>query len=227
MNCKNAPALGVVLALVLATAGTARADYFFNWGPDNPVVFSDHAGMHVTLTDGDQIGPVSGTQHMIATSLGTFINPGVTGTDNFSHGQKLALGLDLTDGMGHGNVSFSIGVSGSLSAANSAVSYSFLDGTTRSLTVNSHPYTVTINGPGPIPGTIMATITPGLAPTTGGGGGVGGTGGSGGTPQSAPEPSTIVLSALGAAGGLLGCLRGWRDGQRSSGSRTGLAATIW
>jgi hypothetical protein len=208
MNRRHAALLGAIL--VLATAGTARADYFFNWGPDIPIVFSDNAGMHVTISDGPQVGPVSGTQQMIATSLGTFINPGVTGTDTFSNGQKLALGLDLTDGTGHGNVSFSIGISGSLSAATSAVSYSFLDGTTRSMTVNNHPYTVTIDGPGPIPGSIVATITPGLAPTTGGGGGGGGTGGSGGTPQSAPEPSTMVLSALGVAGGLLGAIRRWR-----------------
>src|SRR5262249_8044514 len=116
---------------------------------------------------------------------------------------------DLTDGTGHGNVSFSIGVSGSLSADGSSLSYSFLDGTTRSMTVNNHPYTITIDGPGPIPGTIMATIAPGLGPPTGRGGGTGGTGASGGTPQGAPEPSTIVLSSLGAAGGLLSCFRRW------------------
>jgi hypothetical protein len=178
------------LGLMLA-GGPVRADYFYNWGPDNPVVFSDNAGMHVTITDGAQIGPVSGTQHMIATSLATFINPGVTGSDTFSQGQKLALGLDLTDGTQAGNVSFAIGVSGSLSASSSSgLTYTFLNGTTQTMTVNGTQYTVTLDGIGVIPGAITATITP----STPGGGS---SDPAGTPPSSAPEPSSLVLAVLG------------------------------
>jgi PEP-CTERM motif len=194
------------LALVLfAAAAPARADYFYNWGPSLPTVFSDNSGMHVTLSDGDQVGPVSGVQHMTATVLSTFVNAGVTGTDTFSQGQAVGLAIDLTDGTQAGHVTFDIGISGTLSAGNPSVSnlsYAFLDGTTRTMTVNGTQYGVTLDGPGTIPGSILATITPGGLPLTGGGsggtGGTGGTGGSGGTTTSnAPEPSTLVLAALG------------------------------
>jgi hypothetical protein len=202
--------LGALALLLFAGAAIpARADYFYNWGPSLPTVFSDNSGMHVTLSDGDQIGPVSGIQHMTATVLSTFVNPGVTGTDTFSQGQTVSLKLDLTDGTQAGNVAFNIGISGTLSASNPSISnlsYAFLDGTTRSLTVNGTSYGVTLalDGPGTIPGSILATITPGGLPATGGGGtgGSTGTGGGGGTTTSnAPEPSTLVLAALG--GGLV------------------------
>ncbi len=194
---------GALALLLFAVAATpTRADYFYNWGPSLPTVFSDNSGMHVTLSDGDQVGPVSGQQQMTATVLSTFINPGVTGTDTFSQGQTVGLGLDLTDGTQAGHVTFNIGISGSLTAGASALSglsYAFLDGTTRSLTVNGTQYDVTLDGPGAIPGSILATITPGGLPFTGGG--TGETSGSGGTgtTNNAPEPSTLVLAALGMA----------------------------
>jgi hypothetical protein len=185
------------LALVMLT-GSVHADYFYNWGPDNPVVFADHSNMHITISDGDQIGPVSGVQHMVATSLSTFINPGVTGTDTFSQGQQLALGLDLTDGTAAGNVSFKIGVSGSLSAdGTSNLTYSFLNGTQQKMTVNGTLYTVTLDGMGTIPGDIMATITPGSAESTSNSGGGGSSSGTSSPAASnAPEPSSLVLAGL-------------------------------
>ncbi len=121
-------ALTLLLFAVVATP--AHADYFYNWGPSLPTVFSDNSAMHVTLSDGGQVGPVSGQQQMTATVLSTFINPGVTGTDTFSQGQTVGLGLDLTDGTAAGHVTFNIGISGSLTAGDpglSALSYTFLD----------------------------------------------------------------------------------------------------
>jgi hypothetical protein len=199
--------LGALALILFAAAATpARADYFYNWGPSLPTVFSDNSGMRVTLSDENQSGPVSGVQHMTASILSTFVNAGVTGTDTFSQGQTVSLKLDLTDGTMAGNTAFKIGISGTLSASNPSISnltYAFLDGTTRSFTVNGTSYGVTLDGPGTIPGSILATITPGGLPAIGGGGtggssGSGGTGGSGGTTTSnAPEPSTLVLAALG------------------------------
>ncbi len=197
------------VTLLMLAGAPVHADYFYNWGPDNPVVFSDNAGMHVTITDGAQIGPVSGTQHMIATSLATFINPGVTGSDTFSQGQQLALGLDLTDGTQAGNVSFKIGVSGSLSAdGSSGLTYSFLNGTTQTMTVNGTLYTVTLDGIGVIPGDITATITPGMLSTTTGGGSSDPSGSQ--APSTAPEPSSLVLAVLGFPAIAIRWLRGRR-----------------
>jgi hypothetical protein len=166
--------------------------------------------MHITITDGDQIGPVSGVQHMVATSLSTFVNPGVTGTDTFSQGQQLALGLDLTDGTATGTVSFTIGVSGSLSAdGTSNLTYSFLNGTSQTMTVNGALYTVTLDGMGTIPGDILATITPGSAGTTSSSGGGGSSSGTSSPATSnAPEPSSLLLAGLSIPLLALVCL--WR-----------------
>jgi hypothetical protein len=43
-------------------------------------------------------GTLSGSQSVVAATLSTFVNAGVTGTDTFSHGQSLALGLQVVDG---------------------------------------------------------------------------------------------------------------------------------
>jgi hypothetical protein len=204
------------LAIVLLAGSSARADYFYNWGPDNPVVFADHSNMHISISDSAHVGPVSGAQHMVATSLSTFINPGVTGTDTFSQGQQLALGLDLTDGTAAGNVSFKIGVSGSLSAdGSSKPTYSFLNGTTQTMTVNGTLYTVTLDGMGTIPGDILATITPGSAGSTSSSGG--GSSSPSATPpttSNAPEPSSLVLAGLSIPLLALVCL--WRLRSRAT-----------
>jgi hypothetical protein len=211
MMRRNLFASAVILSLL---TGVSRADYFYNWGPQNPVVFADHSSMHVTISDGDQIGPVNGVQHMIATSLSTFVNPGVTGTDTFSQGQQLALGLDLTDGTAAGKVSFQIGVTGSLSAdGTSNLNYAFLNGTTQTMTVNGTLYTVTLDGFGTIPGDILATITPGSTSGTSNGGSstpdeVGS------APSNAPEPSSLVLA--GASIPLLAPVCIWRLRSRAT-----------
>jgi hypothetical protein len=204
---RSSPLLGVVSLLALAAAGPARADYFYLWSADTPTALSDHSGMQVNLTPGGTAvptGPVTGTQSVVAASLSTFVNPGVTGTDTFSQGQRLALGLQVTDGTDSEKVSFHLGVSGSLSAGGaSQLVYSFLDGLTRDLTVNGHQYLVTLDPSIGSPGRVTATIALGAPAggTTGGGSSGGGsTGGSTSTPPSnAPEPSGLVLAALGTA----------------------------
>jgi hypothetical protein len=154
--------------------------------------------MLVQLSDAAESSPVSGKQSMVATVLTTFISPGINGTDFFSQGQKVSLGLDLVDGTEHGNVSFGIGISGSLSAIGSNLIYTYLDGKTKTLTVNGNQYTVTLGGSGSIPGEILATIDPyGSSEPPSGGGSE--------PPSTAPEPSAIVLVLIGLS--LLGFSR--------------------
>jgi hypothetical protein len=210
---RPSPLLGVASLLALAVAGPARADYFYLWSADTPTAFSDHSGMHVTLSGGNTVpaGPVSGTQSgVVAASLSTFVNAGVTGTDTFSQGQRLALGLQVTDGADAEKVSFSLGVSGSLTAGDaSRLVYTFLDGLTRDLTVNGHQYLVTLDPTLTSSGQITATIALG---TEAGGS----TGGSTSVPPSnAPEPSALVLAGLGTASLTPWC-RGLRERFRAA-----------
>ena len=183
---RSSALVGVASLLALAAAGPARADYFYLWSADTPTAFSDQSGMHVTLSAGNAVpaGPVSGTQSRV-----------------------LALGLQISDGTDSSKVSFSLGVSGSLSAGGNLLAYSFLDGLTRDLTVNGHQYLVTLDPSITTSGNIFATISPagagGGGTTSGGTTEVGTTAGgsTGGSttapPSNAPEPSALVLAALG------------------------------
>jgi hypothetical protein len=222
---------------VLLAGGSARADYLYNWDPDVPKVFSDHSGMQVDLTNGKTVGPVSGNQNMAVTVLSTLINPGVTGSDTFTQNNTTGLKLTITDGTQNGSVDFGLRITGSLSAEHSNLTYTFLDGTTKTLTVDGHAYTVSVDqASGSVPGSIGAKILVGTTAggttaggttaggttaaastaggTTGGGTTGGGTtGSSGGTGQaSAPEPSSVALAGLGAA---LVALSRWRKGRRT------------
>jgi hypothetical protein len=214
MNWKNTPALGAVLALALATAGTARADYFYNFSPtDFPTVYSDHSGMGINLINQTQIGPIS-TGHdtnVVAVTLSTFINPGITGSDTFTTGQHSTVSVTITDGTAHASTNFGLLFTGSLSASTSGISVAFDGPSSKPLTVNNHQYTITLDSivppgvPGAISGSVGGRILAGIQVGPPGGGPP-----SGGPPQNAPEPSTLVLSALGAAGGLFGGFRRWR-----------------
>lgn len=187
------------LMLLFLWPTTARADYIFNWGPDIPTVYSDASGMQVDLSDMPQGGPVTGTQTMTATVLTTLISPGVTGTDTFSNGQRVALGVDILDGTEHGNLTFPVAISGSLSADGSNLSLDFPDGKTKSVTVNGQLYTVSLVGSGAIPGSLEAQIVTGEDPLP--------------VPEpepepeptgvsptaNAPEPSALVLAVMAIA----------------------------
>ncbi len=192
----------------LAAVGPARADYFYGWSADTPLVISDHSGMAVGLTAGGNpaalTGPASGPQSVVAATLSTFVNAGVTGTDTFSHGKSLALGLQVVDGTDSEKVRFAIGVSGSLTAGGANdISYSFADGLTRDLTVNGHHFHVALDASHTGTGEILATITPDAASG-------GGSSGGGPPPSTAPEPSALVLAAVGTASLAVCCRAFWR-----------------
>jgi len=221
----------------MASAPAARADYFYNFAPiTNPTVLSDHSGMGIVVNNQPQVGPVSANQNsnVVAATLSTFINPGVTGSDTFSTGQTSTIQLTVTDGTQHASVNFGLKFSGSLSANSSQIGVTFDNGQTsetKSLTVNGNQYSVVLNSivppgipgappgtvggvQGAIPGSIGGQILAGIQVGGGGGGTGGGGGGTTTPPSSAPEPSTLVLSALGAAFFGMGGWRTWRRGRK-------------
>jgi hypothetical protein len=238
MNRKSTLLAGAVLALLVATGPAARADYFYTFSAiDNPTVLSDHSGMGIVVNSQPQIGPVgtNSNTNVVAATMSTFINPGVTGSDTFNTGQSSTIKLTVIDGTQNASVQFGLSFTGSLSANNSQIGVAFDNGQTtesKQLTVNGNQYTVTLNSivppgvpgdppgtvggkPGAIPGSVGGQILAGIAVGGGSGGGNGGDGGgqqggggggttgtgggTGGGTQNAPEPSTMLLSVLGAA----------------------------
>jgi hypothetical protein len=260
MSRKSALLIAGLMAVALVGSPAARADYFYSFQPiDNPTVLSDHSGMGIIVNNQTQVGPISTglNSNVVAATLSTFINPGVTGTDTFNTGQESTVKLTIVDGTQNDTVNFGLKFSGSLSASNSQIGVAFDNGQsteTKTLTVNGHQYTITLDklvppgvpgappgtvggAQGSIPGSVGGQILAGIqvgggtsgdtgGDTSGGttaggttaggtGGTTGGTTGGGGTggPNNAPEPSTMVLSALGAA--LFG-FGGWRRWLRRS-----------
>jgi hypothetical protein len=236
MSRKSALLTCALFALALASGPAARADYFYNFSPvDNPTVLSDHSGMGIVVNNQPQVGPIATglNTNVVAATLSTFINPGITGTDTFSTGQTSTVKLTIIDGTQNGSTTFGLKFSGTLSANNSQIGVTFDNGMTsetKSLTVNGNQYSVTINSivppgvpgappgtvggaPGAIPGSIGGQILAGIQVGPGPGGGGPGPGTGGGPPSSAPEPSTLVLSALGATLFGVGGWRKWRRGR--------------
>src|SRR5262245_3910424 len=98
--------------VALAVAGSpARADYFYSFSPiDNPTVLSDHSGMGIIVNNQNQVGPISTglNSNVVAATLSTFINPGVTGSDTFNTGQQSTVKLTIVDGTQNAAVNFGL-----------------------------------------------------------------------------------------------------------------------
>jgi hypothetical protein len=200
----------IVLALFLLAGQGVRADYYYNFSPvDFPTVYSDNSGMGITINNQPQVGPISTglDTNVVAATMTTFINPGVTGTDTFNTGQHSTLALTITDGTELGTVAFGLKFSGSLAANNSSIKVEFDGPSTQTMTVNGNLYSIKLDSivppgiPNAIPGSVGGRILAGIEVNPPGGGGSNNT----------PEPSTMVLSFLGLS--LLG-LTGWRKWTR-------------
>ncbi len=208
----------LLLALLLFTGPGAGADYYYNFSPvDFPTVYSDNSGMGITISNQPQVGPIATglDTNVVAATMTTFINPGITGTDTFTTGQHSTLALTIVDGTENGTVNFGLKFSGTLAANNSQIKVEFDGPSTQSITVNGNQYTVRLDSivppgiPTAIPGSVGGRILAGIdvnPPPDGGGG-------ENPPPNNAPEPSTMLLSCLGMS--LLG-LAGWRKKTRKS-----------
>lgn len=188
---------GCALALMLLAGPNLRADYYYNFSPvGNTTIYSDHAGMGIVLSNQPQIGPIATLQdtNVVATTMTTFINAGVTGSDTFTS-KDATLQLTIVDGNDHASTTFGLTISGTLSAETSQIQVGLTGPSTQILTVNGHEYKIILNSivppgvPTAIPGSVGGKILAGIDVVT------------------APEPSTMLLSGLGLS--LLGLAR-WR-----------------
>jgi hypothetical protein len=206
---KHPLTLGVALAL-LAVASPARADYApawtYTWTAQPLSVLSDPPGTGSLSLTNDH-GSAAGSTALVATSISAMSTASPGNPDQFVNGGQYKLFLAITDTasgqVGHFEIDGKL--SGSISAGSSAVTSSFTSPLTTSFTLGSTVYTVTAENflpPGPTGSSAsggigaeveVAPATPGGSPGTSGVG--------------APEPSSLLLCGLGAAG----CtLAGWR-----------------
>lgn len=207
MNGKVGLHLGLALALMLLAGRGVRADYYYDFSPiSNPTIYSDHSGMGIILANQPQIGPIASgaNTNVVAATMTTFINSGVTGTDSFTD-KTATLQLTIVQGSDKATGTWQLTFGGSLSAETSQITVAFVGGiNTQILTVDGTQYKVTLNTivppgiPTAIPGSVGGSIVAGTISVQPGGGG-------GNT--TTPEPSTMILSCLGLS--LLGLAR-WR-----------------
>ena len=147
MNKKLTLFAGCTLALMLLAGPSLRADYYYIFNPvGNPTVYSDHAGMGLTLSDQPSIGPIASgaNTNVVATADDHLHQPGCE-RNRYLHGQDRHLELD--DRRRHrtrrrrSNLTFN----GSLSAKTSRINVGFSGSDTADLTVNGHTFHVVLD----------------------------------------------------------------------------------
>jgi hypothetical protein len=201
------PVLLAALA-VFILASPSRADLIqwgFSW-TNTPSLTADSGMGGVSFSNQAAI-PAAGNTSVVATNLTLVSTAPAAHPDTFNNAGTYTLTLRLTDAAStqSGTLSWTGKLGGSFSMNSAAVTNTFLSPITQELDLGTNAYTVTIGGylpPGPPgtqnPGAIGATVEvssliPGGDPGTSGG--------------PSPEPSSLLLCGLGAAG----CaLAGWR-----------------
>ena len=211
MRTKLVLLAGPLLALTLVAAPPARADYYYNFDPVDATIYSDNAGMRINIDNQPQVGPIkSGVDtNIVAATLTTAINQGVAGIDAFNKSTQLK--LTITDGSEAKSILFGLKFTGSLSAQYSQIKVAFDGAAPEPIMVNGNRYSVSLNSivppgvPGAIKGSVGGTIVAGIHndPDPGDPGDPPPT-------NNTPEPSSMLLGALGAS--LLGAsgVKRWR-----------------
>jgi hypothetical protein len=195
-----------------------RADFVswsYNFTPSSLAIPADSPGTGgLTLTN-EPTKQADGTSDVVVTNIRAFSSAPRNHPDTFTHA-NFSFSLVLTDLASHqsATTSFSGFFSGSISQTSSNVQATYTAPLTRTLSLGGHTYTVNLGNyspPGPPDASNAGSISAHVAvdeftpppPTTGGGGGP--------PTNDAPEPSTLLLSALGLSS--LG-LAGWRKWRR-------------
>jgi hypothetical protein len=203
---------GAALA-VLLTAGHARADlipWSYAWSNTPSNIYADghvpgdKAG-YISLTD-SSLQSVVGNSYIVATDLTAHSTATSANPDVFTNA-GYTLRLTLVDGQfgDQTTLNFNGQLNGTLTATSSNITNTFLGQTTQSVVLGATQFTVTVafyNPPGPTgaqnSGSISAQAMVKATPVT---------------VATLPEPGSLVLAGLGAAG--LG-LAGWRRRRRAS-----------
>jgi hypothetical protein len=181
---------GAGLAVLLLVGSGARAD-LIAWsyqGYGSPVVTADNTSMTGVNFNYDPRTSVIGDSALAVANLWTFSQTQPPSADTLTHA-GYTLALNLTDGASgkSGTVSFQGELNGTISAKSALLTNAFMGGLAQSVLLGSNLYTVTLGSfapPGPPTannaGSISAVITV--------------------HPNTVPEPSALVLAALGLGG---------------------------
>jgi hypothetical protein len=205
---------GATLGLLLFSAISAHAGfvgYDYSWYPSSLVVAADSGGTGGVSMTLQALQHADGSSDVVATNLRTFSSADRGSPDVITKGEY-SLTMNLTDSASSqsGSVTFKGYFSGAFSTTSSNVANTFTGETTMTLKLGGHVFTITIGPyapPGPPSASNAGTISAHVAVDEDNGGGDGG--GDGGH---APEPSTLVLSFLGAS--FLG-VASWRKRARA------------
>lgn len=208
---------------LFASPLVTRADFVawtYNFGRSPVAVPSVNAGTGgLSLTD-ESTHHADGTSDIVATNIRAFSSAPRSNPDRFTN-SPYTLSLFLQDDASKQSTTLAFkGVfNGTISATSANVTTTFTAPLSETVKLGDHSYTVNLGNyspPGPPDasnaGSISAHVavdefTPNPGPTGGG---------TGGGTQHAPEPSTLVLSALGLSSlGLVGW-RKWRHGRTAT-----------
>jgi len=189
------------LALLLAASAGAKADpiqWTYNWTPGSPAVTADgNPGAGVTFTNEPSNG-ATGNSDIVATNLRVFSAAPASVPDvlNSQGAYSLVLTLSTVENSQtlSGSLTFAGKLGGSFSKESANVSNVFGPNATQTLTLGSSTFTVSLasfTGPAP------PRLDPLAPPVNAGSIGAHVNVSAAVTPTNVPEPSTMLLSALG------------------------------